>query len=155
MAAGPAGAVNLVPVILVLVAAFCWAWTNILIRLISRKESSLSLMLASNSVVILVCGVTLPFVWVTPDVNSVLLLVLLGAVGASGQFLMFEGYRLAPASALAPFEYITLIWSFLWGFLIWGDWPPTAVFTGAGLIIFSGLALIMVEGFKSRRLQRA
>ena len=62
IAAEPAGAINLVPVILVLVAAFCWAWTNILVRLISRKESSLSLMLASNGVVILVCGVTLPFV---------------------------------------------------------------------------------------------
>jgi S-adenosylmethionine uptake transporter len=155
IAAGPAGAVNLVPVILVLVAAFCWAWTNILVRLISRKESSLSLMLASNSVVILVCSVTLPFVWVTPDFNSLFLLLLLGAVGASGQFLMFEGYRLAPASAVAPFEYITLIWSFLWGFLIWGDWPPAAVFIGAALIIFSGLALIVVEGLTSRRLQRA
>lgn len=154
IAAEPAGAINLVPVILVLVAAFCWAWTNILVRLISRKESSLSLMLASNGVVILVCGVTLPFVWVTPDLNGMLLILLLGVVGASGQFLMFEGYRLAPASAVAPFEYITLIWSFLWGFLIWGDWPPAAIFMGAGLIIFSGMALIVVEGLKSRRLQR-
>jgi S-adenosylmethionine uptake transporter len=155
IAAAPAGSVDLIPIALVLIAAFCWAWTNILVRLISRKESSLSLMLASNGVVILVCGVTLPFVWVTPDLNSLLLLLLLGGVGASGQFLMFEGYRLAPASAVAPFEYITLIWSFGWGFLIWGDWPPVAVFEGATLILASGLALIVVEGWKSRTLQRA
>ncbi len=155
VAAAPAGSVDLIPIVLVLIAAFCWAWTNILVRLISRKESSLSLMLASNGVVILVCGVTLPFVWVTPDVTSLLLLLLLGGVGASGQFLLFEGYRLAPASAVAPFEYITLIWSFMWGFLIWGDWPPVAVFEGASLILASGLTLIIFEGWRSRLLQRA
>jgi S-adenosylmethionine uptake transporter len=155
IAAGPAGSVDLVPVILVLIAAFSWAWTNVLVRLISRKESSLSLMLASNGVVILVCGVTLPFVWVTPDWSSLGLLLLLGAVGASGQFLMFEGYRLAPASVVAPFEYITLIWSFLWGFLIWGDWPPVAVFEGAALILLSGVVLILVEGWRARRFKAA
>ena len=155
IAASPAGAVHFVPVILVLVAAFSWAWTNILVRMISSKESSLNLMLASNAGVVVVCVLTLPFVWVTPDLFSLLLILMLGLVGASGQFLLFEGYRLAPASAVAPFEYITLIWSFGWGFLIWGDWPPLAVFQGAGLILASGLCLILAESWKSHSLRRA
>jgi drug/metabolite transporter (DMT)-like permease len=64
---------------------------------------------------------------------------------------MFEGYRLAPASAVAPFEYITLIWAFGWGFLIWGDFPPLPVFIGAALILTSGFGLVIVEALTERR----
>ena len=151
IAAGPAGAADLVPVLLVLFAALCWGATNVLVRLIGRKEGSLGLMLASNGIVVVVCAVTLPFVWVAPSPFELLLLAVLGLVGASGQYFMFEGYRLAPASAVAPFEYVTLIWAFGWGCLIWGDWPPLPVFIGAALILASGFGLIGVEAWKSRR----
>jgi S-adenosylmethionine uptake transporter len=151
IAAGPAGSTDFIPVLLVLFAALCWAATNVLVRLIGRKEGSLSLMLASNAIVALVCSVTLPFVWITPSLNEILLILMLGVVGASGQYFMFEGYRLAPASAVAPFEYITLIWAFGWGFLIWGDFPPLPVFIGAALILASGFGLVIVEALTERR----
>lgn len=96
IAAGPAGSADIIPVLLVLFAALCWGATHILVRMIGRKEGSLSLMLASNAIVVLVCATTLPFVWITPSPFEFLLLLLLGAVGASGQYFMFEGYRLAP-----------------------------------------------------------
>ncbi len=151
IAASPAGSSDMIPVLLVLFAALCWGATNILVRLIGRKEGSVSLMLASNAIVVLVCATTLPFVWITPTSFEFLLILLLGVVGASGQYFMFEGFRLAPASAVAPFEYITLIWSFGWGFLIWGDFPPTPVFIGASLILSSGLGLVIVEALAARR----
>ncbi|MEN9754639.1 MAG: hypothetical protein RLZ07_1021 [Pseudomonadota bacterium] len=151
IAAGPAGSADIIPVLLVLFAALCWGATHILVRMIGRKEGSLSLMLASNAIVVLVCATTLPFVWITPSPFEFLLLLLLGAVGASGQYFMFEGYRLAPASAVAPFEYITLLWAFGWGFLIWGDFPPVPVFIGASLILTSGLGLVIVEALAARR----
>lgn len=155
IAASPAGSSDIIPVLLVLFAALCWGATNILVRLIGRKEGSVSLMLASNTIVVLVCATTLPFVWITPTSFEFLLILLLGVVGASGQYFMFEGFRLAPASAVAPFEYITLIWAFGWGFLIWGDFPPTPVFIGASLILASGFGLVIVEAFAERRRRRA
>lgn len=151
IAASPAGSSDIIPVLLVLFAALCWGATNILVRLIGRKEGSVSLMLASNAIVVIVCATTLPFVWITPTPFEFLLILLLGVVGASGQYFMFEGFRLAPASAVAPFEYITLIWAFGWGFLIWGDFPPMPVFIGAGLILSSGLGLVIVEALTARR----
>lgn len=152
IAAQPGDTTHIVPVLLVLFAALCWAATNILVRLIGRKEGSLSLMLASNAIVVLVCASTLPFVWLTPTSFECLLLLLLGFVGASGQYFMFEGFRLAPASAIAPFEYITLVWAFGWGFLIWGDWPPFPVFIGAAFILVSGIGLVFVEALRARRI---
>jgi S-adenosylmethionine uptake transporter len=155
IAANPRATMDIVPIGLTLFAACCWALTNILVRMISRTETTLSLMVASSALFVVVCGVTLPFTWVTPDLLSIVLIVGLGCVGGLGQYLLFEGYRLAPASAVAPFEYVTLIWAFTWGFVVWHDWPAPAVFAGAGLIMISGLGMIYVENRTLRRLMQA
>lgn len=154
IAANPTGHREILPLVLTIIAAFSWAWTNILIRMISRTETTLSLMVASNALFVVACGIVLPFVWVTPDLFHLGLMIMLGFVGALGQYFLFEGYRLAPASAVAPFEYITLVWAFGWGFLIWHDWPPFAVFVGAGVILVSGLGLISVEFWANQKLKR-
>lgn len=151
ISANPSGTSELLPIVLTLIAALCWAWTNILVRMISKTETTLTLMIASNGLFILACGAMLPFVWVTPDLLSIGLMIALGGVGGLGQYFLFEGYRLAPASAVAPFEYVTLIWAFVWGYLIWQDWPAERVFWGAGLIFLSGIGLILVENRAFRR----
>ena len=151
IAANPSETPELLPIILTLIAAFCWAWTNILVRMISKTETTLTLMIASNGLFIVACGAMLPFVWVTPDLFSIGLMIALGFVGGLGQYFLFEGYRLAPASAVAPFEYTALVWAFVWGYLIWQDWPAERVFWGAGLILLSGIGLILVENRAFRR----
>ena len=103
-------------------------------------------MIISNLFFALACGFVLPFVWVSPTPLGWVLLVALGLVGGVGQFLVYEGFRLAPASAVAPFEYTALVWAFLFGWLIWGDVPKLVVFAGAGLIMLSGAGLLIVEG---------
>jgi S-adenosylmethionine uptake transporter len=155
IAANPGLSMDIVPVCLTLFAAGCWALTNILVRLISRTETTLNLMVASSILFVVVCGVALPFIWVTPDLLSIGLMIGLGFIGGLGQYMLFEGYRLAPASAVAPFEYVTLVWAFAWGFLIWGDWPAPAVFIGATVIFVSGLTMIGIENHMLRRLRRS
>ena len=46
------------------------------------------------------------------------------SAGGFGQFLLFESFRYAPASAIAPIEYTALVWAFLLGFLVWSEVPP-------------------------------
>lgn len=69
----------------------------------------------------------------------------LGAVSALGQFLLYEGYRHAPASTLAPMEYSGLVWAFLFGYLIWSEIPTVNVVAGAVLIVCSSLLLVWWE----------
>jgi S-adenosylmethionine uptake transporter len=151
IATNPTGSPPLGPILLTLLAAFMWAWTNILVRIMSRNVTTVELMIASNALFVIVCGLALPFMFVTPDLFSLGLLAGLGVVGTLGQYLLFEGYRLAPASAIAPFEYVTLIWAFVWGYLIWQDWPGVAVFQGAALILLSGVGILAAEAWRAGR----
>jgi drug/metabolite transporter (DMT)-like permease len=142
------------PVFLVLLAAVLWAYTNILVRQISRFETTVVQMLFSNAAFTIACGATLPWIWVHVSLWDLGLMMALGLIGAMGQFLLFEGFRLAAASLVAPFEYTSLIWAFCLSYVIWGDIPHAQVFLGAGLIILSGMFVVFGE-WQARRRQPA
>ncbi len=40
--------------------------------------------------------------------------------------------------SIAPFEYTSLVWAFVFGYLIWHDVPRPEVFVGATIIVFAG-----------------
>ncbi len=145
LAANPAHAPSLIPAAMVLFAGFCWAWSVILLRLVSHAESTMNQMMATSFVFIVACGAALPWVWKSPDLFGWCLMIGLGCVSAAGQYLLYEGFRHAPASTLAPIEYSGLVWAFLYGYLIWAEVPTPNVFAGALLIVASSLALIWWE----------
>jgi S-adenosylmethionine uptake transporter len=145
LAANPTEAPSLVPAGMVLFAGFCWAWSVILVRLVSRTESTLNQMMATSFLFIVACGAVLPFLWKTPDLFGWALMIGLGLVAAAGQYLLYEGFRYAPASTLAPIEYSGLVWAFLYGYLIWSEVPTLNVIVGALLIVFSSLCLVWWE----------
>ena len=57
--------------------------------------------------------------------------MLVGFLGGVAQFTLFEGMKRAAASIIAPFEYTSLVWSFIFGYLIWQDIARPEVFVGA------------------------
>ena len=133
------------PALLVLIAAFCWAVTSILTRSLSLAISTTALMVGTNFVFVVACALVAPFVFVTPSLFELGLLLLLGVFGGIGQFFIFQGMRLAPASAIAPFEYSSLAWATLWGWLIFSDLPSAHVLAGGAIILLSGLFMLAVE----------
>jgi S-adenosylmethionine uptake transporter len=145
IAANPANLPELVPAATAVFAAFCWAWSVILVRLVSRTESTISQMMATSLVFAVACAAMMPWFWTTPDLAGWALLALLSVVGMLGQFLVYEGFRYAPASSIAPIEYSGLIWAVLFGFIIWGEIPTIDVYIGAVLVVGSSLGLIAWE----------
>ena len=145
VAANPTHSPNLVPAVLCVVAGFCWALSTIFIRLVSRTESTLTQMFATSLLFGIACSVSFPWIWKTPDATGWALMIGLGLVSTLGQFLLYEGFRYAPASALAPVEYTGLIWAFFYGYVIWAEIPAANVFAGAVLIVASSLVLVFWE----------
>ncbi|MEJ5082152.1 MULTISPECIES: DMT family transporter [unclassified Ochrobactrum] len=151
IAANPTHSPNLIPALMCVVAGFCWALSTILIRLVSRTETTLTQMWATSLLFGIACAVSFPWIWKTPDATGWLLMLILGLVATVGQYLLYEGFRHAPASALAPTEFSALIWAFIYGYVLWAEIPTENVLIGAVLIVFSSMVLVAWE----RRAERA
>ena len=52
---------------------------------------------------------------------------------------------------IAPFEYVALVMSIIWGVTIFGTWPDPVGWTGTGLILASGLVVFWREAVLNRR----
>jgi drug/metabolite transporter (DMT)-like permease len=140
------------PTLLVLIAAALWGYGIILMRQIARHEPTLLQMLSTNSVFFLCTGAVCVVHWQPLSATQMVMLIGVGVIGGLAQFLVFEAARMIPASVMATLEYSALPWAFLFGYWIWLDIPPFAVFLGAGLIILAGAILLRAErrSFRSR-----
>jgi drug/metabolite transporter (DMT)-like permease len=141
------------PILMALTAAALWAYAIILIRGLVRAETTFVQMFLTSAMFLLACGMALPWLWVTPDGLQLAGLLLVGLLAGAAQYLLYEGIKHAPASVAAPLEFTALIWAFGLGYLVWGDVPVPAVFVGAGLIMASGLMIILAE-LRQARLDR-
>jgi drug/metabolite transporter (DMT)-like permease len=83
--------------------------------------------------------------WITPTPWHLLQMLLFGVAAALATILYTAGYKVVAPSFVAPFEYQSLIWASLWGFLMWGDVPAGTTFAGAALIVAAGLWMIARE----------
>ncbi|MET1026708.1 MAG: DMT family transporter [Dongiaceae bacterium] len=138
------------PVLLTLAAAVMWGMSNILLRQAGLTENVLMQMFMSNSIFALGCLVPTIAWWHEPTAWQWLLLAGVGLLGGIAQYLLFKSFRLAPASAIAPMEYSSLLWAFTLGYLIWGEIPNHGVFLGAALIAASGIGTLYIERWRQK-----
>ena len=136
---------------LALLAAALWAYANILIRQVVQGESTTVVLFASNLTIAVIGALVMPFVWQPPGAHDLLLMLLVGACGAGGQFLTTEALRRAAATVIAPISFSSLIWAFFLGLAIWGEVPGLTVFVGAALILLSGAVVALGEWRGIRR----
>ena len=73
------------------------------------------------------------------------LMVLMGTFGMVGHHLVLIGFRLAPASLLAPFQYMEIVSATTAGFLLFGDFPDWSKWIGIAMIVGAGLYVFWRE----------
>jgi drug/metabolite transporter (DMT)-like permease len=122
--------------------AFMFAVYQILTRKLAGIDSARTTILQTGLWSTLACSVLAPFDWVWPDVRGWAVMVALGVLGAGGHFLLVLAYARAPASVLAPLGYSSLVWSTLFGILLFSEMPDLATLAGAAVIAASSLLVI-------------
>jgi drug/metabolite transporter (DMT)-like permease len=155
VAANPVGLTISVPVGLALLAAILWAGASVLLRKSAMSESTLVQMTLTNACFVLMTVTVAAYHWQPVSLKSGLLLALVGLLGGGAQATLFEAMRRAPVSVLAPFEYSSLIWAFVLGYVIWQDIPAHNVAVGAALIFCAGLLIVSSERLAARRYRLA
>jgi S-adenosylmethionine uptake transporter len=83
--------------------------------------------------------------WSVPTLFDLSIMAGLGLVWAGWMYFLSRAYSSAPASVIAPFEYVSLPINIVWGYLIWREVPTLMTLTGAFLTLFSGLYILYRE----------
>jgi drug/metabolite transporter (DMT)-like permease len=127
------------------------AGTTLLVRTLSATEASTTIVLWQSLLMTCITAIALPFVWVTPNLHDLLLLVLIGLIGGVAQVLLTEAWASAQVSALAPYSYSSLLWAALFGWIGFGDVPGLPTLAGAALIVAASLYILHRELIRGRR----
>lgn len=88
--------------------------------------------------------------WVMPTAFDLMLMMACGVIAAIGLTLLTQAYRVAESSVVTPFEYTGLVWSVIYGWLFWRDWPVLTDWIGIAIITGAGLYILWRESRQTR-----
>ena len=81
--------------------------------------------------------------WLTPRQWAIILLC--GALGSLGHFMLTMAFKLADISTAQPVKFLDLIWAVLLGYLVFGESPGGTTLAGAGVIFLATTWIARVE----------
>ncbi len=125
--------------------SFANAGTVIQTRRLTQSESTSSIVFYFSLSCALAGLATWPFGWVKPSGGEFAVLVGIGVLGGSAHIFLTESYRYASASVVAPFDYTTMIWALVLGYLMFGETPTLTIIAGSIIIAAAGLFVIWRE----------
>ncbi len=140
--------------LLPIVSAFGLAVFLLVTRLVAQNEDPWSMQFHAGIWGAIFCGVLLFFGEgtgsqifdpVVPGMTASLYLLGVGVTATISGVLGVYAYRAAPASVLAPLQYLEIVSATIFGWLVFGDLPDALKWLGIAIIIASGLYIIWRE----------
>jgi drug/metabolite transporter (DMT)-like permease len=135
----------------VLLSALMYSISAITVRLLSRTDSTESMMVWLMAMMALGAGLLAAPGWVPLRGEDAWLILGVGIGGALGQYAITEAFRVGEASMIAPLEYTALVWGVLLDLALWGVLPDAVTWIGAAIIVASGLYLLRRERAQAAR----
>ena len=138
------------PALIALAGSFTFSLSMIATRYL--RGTSDTVLVTTQTVGALAFGaVAAPFAWIAPSAGDAALLALLGVVAMIAHVCVNRSLKLAPASIVVPYQYTTIIWAVLFGYVVFGDVPDAWMLAGAAIIIGAGLFIFLREQQLARR----
>lgn len=134
-----------VGVVAALVAAALSAVALLLVRSLVHTERTSTIVLWFSLTASVAGLLTLPFGWGAITGWQAFFLVSAGFCGGIAQILMTESYRCAEASTVAPFEYTSMIFAIVVGYLAFSDVPTIHTLVGGAIVIGAGIFIVWRE----------
>jgi drug/metabolite transporter (DMT)-like permease len=135
-----------------LVGAAGAAAVMILLRLLSRSDSTDTIMTYGALGVGLVMIVPGIYFWQQPTASEWLLLTAVAVVSFFGQRCNIFAYKHGEASLLASLDYVRLLWATLFGFLVFDQLPGMSTWFGAVIVVAAAIFTIYRETRRKSRL---
>jgi drug/metabolite transporter (DMT)-like permease len=125
--------------LLAIVSALFVSSINILMRKLSQIQSSSTIMVYQSIFVTLAMAGPAIYLWVTPTLDEAFLILVVGGLMSLMQWLFIQAYKVGEAAAIAPMEYLRLLYAIIIGIVFFTEVPTPWTLGGAGVIISSTL----------------
>ena len=122
----------------------------ITLSLLSRSDSTDTILIYGSVGVGLVMILPGLYYWQQPTLVEWLLLASVGVVSYFGQKLNILAYKHGEASLLASLDYVRLLWATLFGYLIFDQFPDGSVWLGVSIVIAAAIFMIYRETQRKR-----
>jgi len=131
--------------ILVLMATLMRSMVQIHVRRMVETEHTAAIVFYFSLTAAGLSLLTAPFGWVMPDIETIMVLVGAGFIGGIAQILITSSYRFGSASMLAPYDYSSMLFAVLIGYVWFDELPTLVMLAGAALVIAGGAVVIWRE----------
>jgi drug/metabolite transporter (DMT)-like permease len=111
-------------------------------RQLSKRENHRTLMFYFFFITAIGSGILAFFNWHTPSYHSLLLLLAIGVFGTIYQEFLIRASRHAQARVISSLMYTNIIFSGLFGWIIWNDIPDAYDWIGIVLVCFGAILTI-------------
>ncbi|MEL7211441.1 MAG: DMT family transporter [Pseudomonadota bacterium] len=128
-----------------LTAAVCGSFASIIVRKIGRDERTAVMMLYPMIANFLLMGALLPFVYKPVPIEEFGMMASIALLGFIGALCLIGAYKAGEAVIVAPMQYSQILWASLFGALFFDERIDQMTAIGAGVIIASGLYIVLRE----------
>jgi drug/metabolite transporter (DMT)-like permease len=123
---------------LAVTSALSYAVTLIIIKVLSRTDSSVTILAYVMVLFVPLTFVQALLVWRWPSPDAWMWLVGIGVIGTAAQLLLTQALKEAETSVVMPLFFFHLIWMSVIGFAFFGEIPSVFAWIGGVMIIASG-----------------
>jgi drug/metabolite transporter (DMT)-like permease len=133
-----------------LLCAVFGASTTTILRVIAPTEKRVSLIALPALYVIVINAVLMAPGFVMPTPQQFGLLAASGSMVGMGHILLIAATRNAPASQVAPIQYVQIVWAIGLGAFFYFEYPDYIAYVGLAVVVLSGLVNVFVDGARTR-----
>ena len=126
------------------------SYVAIAIRQLSTTEPVWLIALNFSIVITLASLFTIPFGWVMPSIQDLVLLCMIGFLGGFANLWLSQSFKLSEVSLVSPLKYLALVFGIIFGYLIWDEIPSIKTLIGALLVVASSLIILRREIFHKK-----
>jgi drug/metabolite transporter (DMT)-like permease len=148
------GSAATIGALMVLAASILRALVQIHVRKLVQTETTSAIVFYFSLTATCLSLLTLPLGWIfpvpslawtAPGMSVLGLIISAGLIGGVAQIMVTASYRFGTASMLAPFDYASMIFATLIGWLVFSEVPTATILVGASLVIAGGVLIIWRE----------
>ena len=132
-----------------LVAALGGSLASVIVRKIGRDERPVVLLLYPMVANFVLMGGALAYVYEPMPVEHLGILAVVALLAWIAGRLVISAYNAGEAAIIAPMQYSQIIWASAYGMLFFDEVPDANTALGAGIIIASGLYIVLRESRSS------